>query len=198
MKPDDAILKKFMFGAMRMRNLPWYPRKGGRDILAELFYDLGYTEGVEVGTNHGRFALTLCQKNPNLHLTCIDPWMAYQDIGPVAQDRQDRIYAEAVQTLLPFNVTIVRQTSMAGVQLFPNESLDFVYIDGNHLFDYVMMDIICWVPKVRKGGIVALHDYHSQVGADVIKAIDAYTHCHGINPWYVTREEHPTAYWVRK
>ena len=32
----------------------------------------------------------------------------------------------------------------------------------------------------------------------VIEAVDAYTRCHMIHPWYVTREDLPTAFWVRQ
>lgn len=197
MTTDEAIQKRFSF-KHRNRNLPWYPRRGTRDELAELFGTLNFNEGAEIGTNHGRYAVSLCSKNPNLHLSCIDPWSSYYEIAMVPQDRQEMIYKEAVQTLASYNVSIMRMPSMDGVKLFPDEALDFVYIDGDHAFDYVMMDLIHWVPKVKFGGIVALHDYHPFVGQDVMMAIDAYTHCHGVDPWYLTRDELPTAYWVRK
>ena len=31
----------------------------------------------------------------------------------------------------------------------------------------------------------------------VVQAVDAYTHCHSIRPWYVTREKEPCAFWVK-
>lgn len=196
MTTADAIFNKFNFRGRR-NNLPWFPYKGTRRELAELFGELGFKEGVEVGTRRGEFAKFLCDKNPKLHLTCVDPWLAYN--GQYLNQRtQDRIYDEAVNNLKNLNVTLMRDFSMEAVKTFKDKSLDFVYIDGNHLFDYVMMDLIHWVPKVRREGIIALHDYDCFVGSDVVKAVDAYTHCHAINPWYVTREEWPTAYWVQK
>jgi predicted O-methyltransferase YrrM len=194
MNTDEIIQANFRFEG-RNRNLPWYPRRGDRNRLASLLGKMEFNEGVEVGTNRGRFATTLCQANPNIHLTCVDPWVAYE---LSSQKRQERFYSMAVKQLSQFNVTIIRKTSMEAVGSFEDKSLDFVYIDGNHLFDYAIMDIIHWVPKVKIGGIVALHDYHHQVGCDVIAAVDAYTRSHHIDPWYVTREELPTAYWVNK
>lgn len=196
MTTDEAIQRHFNFGG-RNRNLPWYPRKGRRDILANLFTYLNFKEGAEIGTYRGAWAHYLCSTVPNLHLSCIDPWLFYEG-GSRTPEVQEIYYAETVQKLKGFNATIIRKKSMDAVGAFEDESLDFVYIDGNHAFDYAIMDIICWHPKVRKGGIVAVHDYHTQVGTDVIKAVDAYTHVHHIDPWYVTREEWPTAYWVRK
>ncbi len=193
MTTDEAIQKKFNFRG-RHRNLPWYPQKGTRKDLAALFGELQFKEGAEIGTCYGEFAEILCLGNPKLHLTCIDPWRPYHGGG---FDRVEHTHAVAVERLAKYTITIVRKTSLEGAPAFKDGSLDFVYIDGDHLFDMVMQDIFAWVPKVRKEGIVALHDYHSQCGADVVTAVNAYTHCHDIRPWYVTREELVTAFWVK-
>jgi predicted O-methyltransferase YrrM len=196
METNEAIQRHFRFSG-RNRNLPWYPRRGKRGQLAILFGRLGFNEGVEVGTFRGVWALELMQANPELHLTCIDPWLKY-DLVARKQETLDSAYDQAMERLNGLNVTTIRKKSMDAVNDFEDGSMDFVYIDGNHAFNYVMMDLIHWVPKVKKGGIFALHDYHGQVGADVIKAVDAYTHVHHIDPWYITREELPTAFWVQK
>jgi predicted O-methyltransferase YrrM len=36
--------------------------------------------------------------------------------------------------------------------------LDFLFIDGNHMYEYVKKDYEMYSPLVRKGGIVAFHD----------------------------------------
>jgi predicted O-methyltransferase YrrM len=159
---------------------------------------LGFNEGVEIGTAQGIFAEILCKANPLLHLTCVDPWSNYYDHRQSVQQRHEDLYKVAIARLLEFNVTIMRQLSTEAAPMFPNDSLDFVYIDGNHEFDYVMMDILLWVPKVKLGGIIALHDCDMQIGRDVVCAIEAYTRSHYIDPWYITREEIPTAFWVRQ
>lgn len=194
MTAHEAICSKFVFNG-RKRNLPWYPRKGTRVELAEVFGLLGFKRGVEVGTQRGLWAKTLFEKVPGLHLTCVDQWAAYNGIS---QERQDRIYSEAMTNLSGRNVEILRKGSLDVVRTIPDGSLDFVFIDGNHVFDAVMQDIIQWVPKVKKDGIVAAHDYHYYTGSDVIWAVNAYTHCHHIDPWYVTREITTTAFWVQR
>lgn len=40
-----------------------------------------------------------------------------------------------------------------------NNSLDFIYIDGDHSYEGVMNDLKHWVPKVKKGGLISGHDY---------------------------------------
>jgi predicted O-methyltransferase YrrM len=39
-----------------------------------------------------------------------------------------------------------------------HEQFDAVFIDGNHSYEYVKKDLENYLPKVRKGGIIALHD----------------------------------------
>jgi len=107
---------------------------------------------------------------------------------------------KAIRKTRDFTVEIIRKTSIEAVKDVPDGSLDFVYIDALHEFDPVMMDLIEWVPKVRKGGIVAGHDYSNvfyQFG--VIEAVRAYTYAHNVYHWYVTdMDHHPSYFWVKE
>ncbi len=190
---DKAIQKRFAFGG-RNRNLPWYPRHGTRVHLTQLFCELQFYTGVEVGTRDGAFAKVLCGNNPSLALYCVDPWAAYSNR---TQEVMDRFYEQAKENLAHCRCNLVRKPSLEAVKEFPDGQLDFVFIDGNHLFDHAVRDIIEWSAKVRDGGIVAVHDYDPFCGNDVIHAVNAYTASHGINPWYVTREQEATAFWVK-
>ena len=175
-------------------NMPVLLRRGNRGTMATVFGELGYTVGAEIGVKYGNNAMSLCDHNPDLHLYCIDPWAPYDR---VSQARQDRIYANAMKNLKGYPVTIIRKPSLEALLDFEDDSLDFAYIDGAHDFDNAMMDIICWSRKVRRGGVVAVHDYMAGFGAGVMWAVNSYTHCHNIGVWFVTREREPTALWVK-
>ena len=54
---------------------------------------------------------------------------------------------------------MIRCTSEVGSDIFSDESLDFVYIDANHAYDFVKQDIELWWPKVKKGGWLCGHDF---------------------------------------
>jgi predicted O-methyltransferase YrrM len=56
-------------------------------------------------------------------------------------------------------VELIKSDSSAAASLFENESLDFVFIDGNHWYYYVKKDIEAWLPKIKKGGMISGHDY---------------------------------------
>ncbi|GAF81585.1 unnamed protein product, partial [marine sediment metagenome] len=86
------------------------------------------------------------------------------------------------------NYSFLETSSSDAVGTFYDESLDFVYIDGNHMYDYVKSDITEWSKKVRPGGIVAGHDYmHSKKAThiEVRRAIHDYTEEQDIKTWFV-------------
>jgi predicted O-methyltransferase YrrM len=59
-------------------------------------------------------------------------------------------------------VELIKSDSCSAASLFENESVDFVFIDGDHRYDYVKKDIESWLPKIKKGGIVSGHDYQEK------------------------------------
>ena len=188
-----AIRKIFHFRGEN-HSLPWGTSKRyGRDLFPILFARAGRNIGAEIGVRKGRFSKKICEANPNLKLFCVDPWYAYDRY---TQEMQDQLYEEAVKNLAPYNTVIIRKTSMDALNDFEDKSLDFVHIDGNHTFDFVCPDLIFWVKKVKSGGIITLHDYHCGLDYGVVNAVDAYTRSHHIDPWFVTKESQPTAFWV--
>jgi pimeloyl-ACP methyl ester carboxylesterase len=74
---------------------------------------------------------------------------------------------------------------------------DFAFIDGDHTFEAAIQDIIHWSSKVKQGGMIAVHDYCAMRYSGVVFAVDAYTRSHHIDPWFVTRETLPTAFWLK-
>lgn len=176
-------------------------RHGG---LTRLWAELGYTVGAEIGVEQGKFSAEMLIDNPHLvKLYSVDPWKAYDRYADhVSQPKLDRFYSEAVQRLQAWPASqIIRRSSMGALRYVPDGSLDFVYIDGNHHFDYVIMDILEWSKKVRPGGMVAGHDYRRDKGTipfHVIEATQAYTAAHKIAPWFVMRRDKaPSFLWIK-
>lgn len=192
-----VVRKHFGFRG-RHDNLPMSSPRGNRGNLADCFNELGFRKGVEVGTQRGLYARVLLTQIPEGRLTCVDPWEAYSWI---AKEGQEKRYARAMENLQPFldegRLTIIKKRSMDALPDIEDGSLDYVFVDGNHRFDYACPDIIFWSQKVRTGGIVAVHDYYHFKWAGVVQAVDAYISAHDIRPWYVTREHDPTAFWVK-
>ena len=201
----EALQRRFRFSGRAERdNLPsaavhranWGPPGDhGRQSLARMVGDMGYREGVEIGTHKAESSVMWLTHADGLHLTCIDPYARYAARN--SQSQQDAVYAAAAERLKPYNADIIRAASLDVVGSFKDGSIDFLYIDGDHEFDPVMQDLIRWSPKVRSGGLIVLHDYCVVWRGGVIKAVDAYTSAHRIDPWYVTRDANPCAFWEK-
>ena len=56
----------------------------------------------------------------------------------------------------------IKMKSEEVVDLFKDDFIDMIYIDGDHRYDYVINDIKLWLPKIKKGGIIAGHDYYTE------------------------------------
>jgi hypothetical protein len=136
------------------------------------------------------------RENPRMHLTCIDPYSHYHSRR--SQDDQDASFKIAVEAIKPYNAEIIRAGSLDVVDTFQNKSIDFLYIDGNHEFDHVMQDMIRWIPKVKERGIIAIHDYCAFWWGGVIQAVNAFTSAHHVDPWYITSDYKPTAFWEKQ
>jgi len=135
-------------------------KKSRWTYFPQLFKDMGFTIGAEVGVELGAFSKYLIKDNPKLKLYCIDFWKSYRMMnGGKSSSRQADYYEETKKRLAPYNCKLIRASSMDAVKDFKDGSLDFVFIDANHEYKFVKEDIREWSKKVRKGGIVSGHDY---------------------------------------
>ena len=57
------------------------------------------------------------------------------------------------------NVKIIRKTSDEAVGLIENSFLDWIYIDGNHEYEYVKNDLYNYYPKMKETGYITGDDY---------------------------------------
>jgi len=135
--------------------------------------------GAEVGVEQGKYSKVLADSIPDLTLYLIDPWQAYRTYREhVSQDKLDGFAEITRERLQGADFIVIRDFSVPAASTFGDDSLDFVYIDANHSYEDVMKDIIAWTPKVKKGGIVAGHDYKNFKGQKhiygVVDAVNDY------------------------
>lgn len=135
-----------------------------RDDLPQFFANRGYKVGVEVGVCAGEYTQKLCQAG--LEVFGVDPWTSYNGYKDHYVKHRDymrgleSLYQEARDRTKEYNCTLVRKKSLEAVDDFEDESIDFVYIDGNHSFRYIAEDLFEWSKKVKKGGVISGHDYY--------------------------------------
>jgi len=162
----------------------------GRDTMAELFGELGFTRGAEIGVEQGLYSEVLLKANPNLKLYCVDMWTAYPGYRDhVDQNRLDTFLNNTKERLAGYDVIYLKKMSMDALADVEDGSLDFVYIDANHELPWVLDDTYHWEKKVRVGGIISGHDYYESkrtyTKCHVKYAIDCYTRAFRIIPWFI-------------
>lgn len=65
----------------------------------------------------------------------------------------------------------IQSGSADAARHFADASVDFVFLDADHVYPRVYEDIHAWLPKIRPGGIIAGHDYNEPHGG-VIQAVN--------------------------
>ncbi len=170
-----------------------------RSYIVKLAQKFDLKKGAEIGVAEGRYSLEFCKAIPDIDLMCVDTWAVGDDLQSrgLGISRAEKRYAEAKEKLSPYNARLVRGLSMDVVRDVPYESLDFVYIDACHSFDYVVQDLVEWAKRVKKGGLIAGHDYYKFRDAGVIEAVDAYIKCHKIHEAFITNELTPSWFWCK-
>jgi len=135
------------------------------------FYDFiskieGYRVFVEVGCWKGNSVSYLADKlrHKECMVFAVDLWedtTQYKDSPELMEDVKiiSKLYGEQLnKTNTRHLISDIAMDSSQAANEFQDASVDFVFLDANHDHDWVKRDILAWLPKVRKGGIIAGHD----------------------------------------
>jgi hypothetical protein len=136
---------------------------------------------AEVGVFKGANAEGLLDNLKIDLLIGVDPYERYPEFinnlskpdGVVAKADYNMVKREMLQRMKPFGARfqLLEMYSVEASKMFDDETFDFVFIDGNHQYDYVIKDLYFWKPKVKVGGLLAGHDYVEKINNGVIQAV---------------------------
>jgi len=124
--------------------------------------------GAEIGVWKGVFTQRILSLVEPQKLHLIDPWKFQEEFpnrlygGQVAnsQEDMDKIYESVVAKTKGKNVIIHRDFSSNVIPQLEKNYLDWVYIDGNHHYEFVKQDLELCFQKVKRGGFIAGDDYN--------------------------------------
>jgi hypothetical protein len=135
--------------------------------------DDGSAHFVEVGAAYGKSAAYMAwqirMSGKRIRFDAIDTWeQMYGSPEDLEYGRRFGggsakgafMYSLRVRGLDGF-VRPLQMHSVAAASQYADNSLDFVFIDGDHTLAGVTADIAAYFPKVKAGGILAGHDYHA-------------------------------------
>lgn len=144
--------------------------KDSRDCILSRIPEGGIC--AELGVYKGDFSAKILARRPRkLHL--IDPWKFEPDpeyksswyggsVGE-SQARMDAVYESVVarfrSEISTAKLEVHRSNSASCSSQFPDNYFDWIYIDGNHQYEFVKQDLETYFPKVKLHGLIAGDDY---------------------------------------
>ena len=141
--------------------LPWTSAVGLIPEIQTLGKDI---VGCELGVSYGFNLVYTLENCPNIKTVyAIDPYSPYDD-GPggfVDQQTIDKVKNLFLINIKPYNskLKFLNLTSDEAFELIPDNTLDYIFIDGDHSYNSAKKDIAHYFSKVKSGGIFAGHDY---------------------------------------
>lgn len=118
---------------------------------------------VELGSWMGKSAaycvVELINKNKLGPFYCVDTWdggiehQGWQELQRLKQSFDNYI------SPISENIITIQSNSWAAAAQFPDQSVDFCYVDAGHTYDCVTKDLVAWWPKIRSGCRFAGDDY---------------------------------------
>jgi len=145
----------------------WVDAYGLVSNLANL---VGARSLVEIGVAYGYHAEFLLDTVPKASYIGVDPYSAagWPDTGLIAESKRlfnetdnqrglDRLYEAVAANLRKFGkrAALIREKSAAAAARIPDQSIDLIYVDGDHSYEAVLQDLGLWWNKVnhRRGVI---------------------------------------------
>lgn len=134
--------------------------------------------GCELGVLRGVNAENLVRITKPKKLYLVDAWKSGCIPGNPEkrnrfQPKNDKKYRNVCRAFARNkNVVVWRAYTFEAVQALEDESLDWIYIDANHRYAAVLMDIQQWTTKLKIGGYMGCHDFTTLIwNGGVIEAV---------------------------
>jgi hypothetical protein len=159
---------------------------------------------AEIGVEKGNYSSILLHYLNPAKFYLIDCWeqqdpLIYGDRKNLATEIQEKIY-QKIQAHFGSDprVEILRTYSEKAAEQFKEEFFDLIYIDANHSYEAVKQDIAAWWPKLKKGGILAGHDYLIFEPFGVVPAVNEFLHAQGLYFSALTTEDYFESWAIQK
>lgn len=125
---------------------------------------------VEIGVWQGKSVcyagVAIINSEKNIRLDAVDTFEGspseptiQRDLNKLKEEDKELkdVFLENIEPVKDV-VKMVHMDSISASKLYEDQSLDFVFIDGSHLYQAVRADIDAWLPKIKVGGYIGGHD----------------------------------------
>ena len=135
--------------------------------------------GAEIGVHRGEYSVQIYnffkKEKFNLNFFLVDQWIVDDEFKEYGSNNLDVAYKHVQQRFKNNkDIKIMNTSSLNASKDFKDEYFDFVYIDANHDYEFVLQDLKLWFPKLKSKGILFGDDYSRPYG--VHQALAEFTH----------------------
>lgn len=161
-----ALLKKILRRLYKRKGTP-HQRERARTRLLEMMPKNSVC--AEIGVWKGNYSQRILEIVKPMKLHLIDPYIYQTGFGErlygggeaKSQHDMDELYQQVVGRFeTRSNVIFHRNFSDNAVDDFRDAYFDWIYIDGNHYYEYVLNDLEKYFPKIKPGGYLTGDDYY--------------------------------------
>ena len=138
-------------------------------FCSELINEFNLKKVAELGVYRGDFAKEILKKCPIIdEYTMIDPWRNLSEWNKPANKDNDTFEGFFQETMQKTDFAKEKRKVLRGktteiIDEIKDESLDFVYIDGDHTLKGITIDLINLWPKIKKNGFIVGDDFCSSI-----------------------------------
>jgi hypothetical protein len=167
-------------------------------VLTRVINDNKFKNVAEVGIGYGTHAKYILKTTNIEKLILVDPTKYYPNDGfatdimnqeaEIPGNNFNELYDLIKKELSPWNdrYTWFRKESLTITNDdVPDESLDCVFVDGDHSYAAVVKDLPFWWNKVRSGGKLLGDDYWMP---EVAKAVHEFANSKGLNVEFLYKD----------
>ena len=119
---------------------------------------------VEIGCWKGKsshaIASGIRDSGKKIHMTYIDTFKGAVG-NPTQQERaiKEDPLAEFKNNMNSFDINLLIMDSKKACEKFEDESISFLFLDSDHSYEYTLIELKLWWPKIKQEGILCGHDY---------------------------------------
>lgn len=127
------------------------------DVVAVLKPAVLVELGVDRGESYFAFCQSALENKTATRCFGVDTWRGDQHAGGYDETTFAQVSEHNRANYDSFS-TLIRSDFDEALNRFGEQSIDVLHLDGLHTEDAVHHDIEAWLPKLRRGGILLLHD----------------------------------------
>lgn len=127
------------------------------DLIATLRPRLVVELGVDRGESYFAFCQSAAENKTDTRCYGVDTWRGDQHAGGYDETTFAQVSAHNRDNYETFS-TLIPASFDEALKKFEPESIDLLHLDGLHTESAVRHDVDSWLPKVRPGGMMLLHD----------------------------------------